>query len=848
MPRDELLDQLTLELAQTDAVLVIGPRQSGKKHALDAFAARLDESQSQHCVIAHNDPKALDLVRAARPGQILLFNNLELADAEMLRALADQVAAGVKVVGTLGTDEDTRTYDEVIRDLSTSAHPAASALAQTQNLRLSPLSQEQAERLAHSKQLVPLDSVTIGAIAQLSWGRPGWLIDLLKLAASGKVLADPLPQIKGVNSSDMHLPALSFASRAAKTHLEQESIAAAIVLSKLDARTLDGATHLVGNEHVLALRNAGILVTNSANSGLYGVPEIYAAALEPHVDLALLGRTASASASVLLMQESIGIAISMRESVFCAWAYEPQTIATETIDHSHQRTNQVHSRIATQTASVLLLFGRTESRDLMLRASAATSFSDINRVRAATIFRGPIEGLRTFRSVLEETAAEQNSEALGAARTPEAQLSLDFLHQQLIAAHDGTTTQTGPLNLGSMQSTQKHQQPGDNNTINAKRVFARLNDALPLGEDAPAIFEAACSHPVFEVALLAEQLFALDQLRLGVQPSPHFTQAGSAGRIAGAKHTTSRFHRISGLAVSGTDELHDLLATAAVTEAIISLLTAEHTSAVEELQHTVARLPGALLHSIWARHFTAAVTAIAAGDTPRAVLEWQLLSKALPYFLPQRVRTLVSEIGEELSEKGNGGHSESRHFMLDYVLGDFDAIRLPKHSNLARAKGAPPSSPLPIYRLISAHLSAREAQNPVALQRIAQVLQAQHLWAPAAYALLNARAIFLRRRATGSVTYCNGLIESLNEQARRYAPWFTAEALEPPRTVRLTRRETSVTQLCAEGLSNRQIAERLEVSIRTVESHLASARAKLGAGRRAQLAERFQELVKLTAT
>lgn len=848
MPRDELLDQLTTELAQTDAVLVIGPRQSGKRHALNAFAARLSERHSQHSFIAHNDPKALDLVRAAQPGQILLFNNLELADAELLRALADQVAAGVKVVGTLGTDEDTRTYEEVILDLTTSAHPAASALAQTQNLRLSPLSLEQAEQLAYSKQLVPLDSVTIRAVAQLSWGRPGWLIDLLKLAASGKVLADPLPQIKGVNSSDMHLPALSFASRAAETHLEPASIAAAIVLSNLEARTLDGANHLVGNDHVVALRQAGILVTNTANSGLYGVPEIYAAALEPQVDPAVLRRTASAAAKVLLLQESIGIAISVRESVFCAWAYDPLALGTETVDPASQRTDQIHSRIATQTASVLLLFGRTESRDLMLRANASTSFSDIDRIRAATIFRGPIEGLRTFRSVLEESAFGHNSEALGAIRTPESQLSLDFLQQQLIAAHDGSGTQTGPLSLNSMQLAQQRQQSGDDPSVIAVRVFTRLNDAQPLGEDTLTVFEAACAHPVLEVALLAEQLFALDQLRLGVQPSPHFTQPGSAGRIAGAKHTTSRFHRISGLAVSGTGDLHDLLATAAVTEAIISLLTAEHISAVEELQHTVARLPGAMLHSIWARHFTAAVTALATGDTSRARLEWQLFSKSLPYFLPQRVRTLVTEIGEELSEKGNGGRTKSHHFLLDYVLGDLDAVKLPKHTNLAQYDGVPPSGPLPIYRLISAHLSARDAQNPVALQRISQVLQAQHLWAPAAYALLNARAIFLRRRATGSVTHCNGLIESLNDQARQYAPWFSAESLEPPRAIRLTRRETSVTQLCAEGLSNRQIAERLEVSIRTVESHLASARAKLGAGRRSQLAERFQELLKLTAT
>ena len=39
----------------------------------------------------------------------------------------------------------------------------------------------------------------------------------------------------------------------------------------------------------------------------------------------------------------------------------------------------------------------------------------------------------------------------------------------------------------------------------------------------------------------------------------------------------------------------------------------------------------------------------------------------------------------------------------------------------------------------------------------------------------------------------------------------------------------------AEGLSNREIAERLYLSVRTVESHVYQARAKVGARSRAEL-------------
>jgi DNA-binding NarL/FixJ family response regulator len=44
----------------------------------------------------------------------------------------------------------------------------------------------------------------------------------------------------------------------------------------------------------------------------------------------------------------------------------------------------------------------------------------------------------------------------------------------------------------------------------------------------------------------------------------------------------------------------------------------------------------------------------------------------------------------------------------------------------------------------------------------------------------------------------------------------------------LTRREREVATLAASGLANQDIAERLVVSVRTVESHLRAAYAKLG--------------------
>ncbi|HEV7758509.1 MAG TPA: helix-turn-helix transcriptional regulator, partial [Acidimicrobiales bacterium] len=63
---------------------------------------------------------------------------------------------------------------------------------------------------------------------------------------------------------------------------------------------------------------------------------------------------------------------------------------------------------------------------------------------------------------------------------------------------------------------------------------------------------------------------------------------------------------------------------------------------------------------------------------------------------------------------------------------------------------------------------------------------------------------------------------------------ITAQLGAPPD---LSRREHEVARLAARGLTNRQIAERLYVSVRTAESHLARVFTKLGVHRRDELAE-----------
>ena len=59
----------------------------------------------------------------------------------------------------------------------------------------------------------------------------------------------------------------------------------------------------------------------------------------------------------------------------------------------------------------------------------------------------------------------------------------------------------------------------------------------------------------------------------------------------------------------------------------------------------------------------------------------------------------------------------------------------------------------------------------------------------------------------------------------------------------LTASERSVVELAAQGLSNKEIAGRLVLSVHTVETHLTRAYSKLGVRSRAQLAGRIGPLV-----
>jgi DNA-binding CsgD family transcriptional regulator len=133
----------------------------------------------------------------------------------------------------------------------------------------------------------------------------------------------------------------------------------------------------------------------------------------------------------------------------------------------------------------------------------------------------------------------------------------------------------------------------------------------------------------------------------------------------------------------------------------------------------------------------------------------------------------------------------------------------------------------------AAHAAALQADDADALEQVADELAELGMVLAAAEALNAANQAYgragLRARARNAAARCDVLAEGC-EGLR--ADWLPRDQTSSS----LTTREREIAILAARGSTNRDIADRLVVSVRTVEGHLYRAYAKLGVSDRKQLA------------
>jgi DNA-binding CsgD family transcriptional regulator len=144
----------------------------------------------------------------------------------------------------------------------------------------------------------------------------------------------------------------------------------------------------------------------------------------------------------------------------------------------------------------------------------------------------------------------------------------------------------------------------------------------------------------------------------------------------------------------------------------------------------------------------------------------------------------------------------------------------------------------PLAAAYAAHAAALAANDGAALERAAEELATIGAALAAAEAAAQAAAIHEADGRASSAQRAAAL--SARVQAECEGATTPALRATDPAAAALTRREREIAELAAAGSSNAEIAERLVISVRTVESHLYHAMIKLGAGRREQLADRLR--------
>jgi DNA-binding CsgD family transcriptional regulator len=163
------------------------------------------------------------------------------------------------------------------------------------------------------------------------------------------------------------------------------------------------------------------------------------------------------------------------------------------------------------------------------------------------------------------------------------------------------------------------------------------------------------------------------------------------------------------------------------------------------------------------------------------------------------------------------------------------AVRLGRPELVAdRLTSIASEKPLTVADLLCAHAIALASQDPVAIENIARELGRAGFRLYAAEAACQLSGIRRRSKEESLARRAAALAGELLPEGSgaRTPPFAELTDLTP-----LTVREREVALLAADGMTSRDIAERLFISVRSVDNHLSRVYAKLGVAGRAELSE-----------
>ncbi|RKQ84384.1 regulatory LuxR family protein [Mycolicibacterium mucogenicum 261Sha1.1M5] len=788
----EQLEAASELLNRGERVIISAPTGSGRTHFLAGLQSRLTSQQS--FIVSTTLPRAAEQLRAVPESATLLIDALEHADADFLQAWGERAQAVEPSAAVI----DPTGFDGSFRDLLTGPSrlfdTIDEVLDEAASIELPRLPNDAVARLLHEHSPALLDAGTVHAITALANGRPKWALALLELSQLDGIALFPRPEVLASRATGVAASAFRSVARTIG-ELPPATAAAAVLLSQFDPLDLRGIEDLVGGGHTERLLRRGILASVGTRS-LYAVPPFLASAIRDLAPTETLTTLEDTAQERLLARYALGFPLSVSEAVFCS---RPLSQARPEASAKYA---QLRSALIEKTIIQLIDFGEEQlAKSLLLRSTdVPVLLSPTLRAAVVGVLVSPEAGLTHV-----GPPPERDSNAFVGWLGVYSRLS----------------------ELANSPPSPELIVPDDQPEHDADTVVWLLNRS---GAFAPPqlAFLTHCAHanPDTTLGMLADTLINLEAAGAGeLVPGSWIERTGPVPRPPA--HTLTELPHSSGMIL--------------LAQALTSFILGKGLIFVPEFREIARRSPLHEFHVRWLRHYEAASTALACGDLVRAHTEWGHLIACAPHLIPLRVEaqlntvhTLLGEAAKPDARPDWSAHTDPRSEVLLTLFLYFAG----KHATLAQQHSIPASTDhtAPLMSLIRAHLTAAAAENPRELARLADVLEQRRAWAPALYALGQAREIFLSRRSGVAATECAERIEALEREIASTVPSYHRSHTRTSDYLHLTAREREVAALAADGLANKEIAARLHCSIRTVESHVAQARAKLGAQSRKDLA------------